>query len=313
MTALDGLIRYVNPAYERITGFAAHEVMGKTRRVVQSGVHPPSFYRALWEALRGGQAHRAVFSNRARSGEIFHLEEELRPFTDRRGNTIGYVSIGRDISHQVRADEALRHRANYDSLTGVANRHLLMDTVQHEIARARRERGNFTVVCADLDGLKGINDHYGHATGDAALCAISKRLADTVREMDVVGRLGGDEFLLILPGMHRRGDIESSLRKLVDSVRSIEVGKDLPVAVTLSAGAATFPFDATDVEGLMRAADAAMYRAKLRGGNGFWVPGMDRAPRLRTRNGSVLAEVPRLCIAHLDEGNVRSDTLGARA
>jgi diguanylate cyclase (GGDEF)-like protein/PAS domain S-box-containing protein len=263
-----GIIEYVNPAYEALTGYGLGEAVGQTQRILKSGLHPPPFYQALWDALRAGRAHRAVFANRARNGKLFYLDEVLRPFMDRQGRITHFVSIGRDVTHQILVQEELQHRANFDGLTGLANRQLLMDRLCQEIARARREAGKFALVCVDLDSFKAINDRYGHAAGDAALRGVSAQLVQAVREMDTVARWGGDEFLLMLPGVFEPMDVAAVLRKIVASVHGPMAGPCW-IPITLSAGAAVFPADGDEADQLIQMADAAMYQAKNRGGNGY--------------------------------------------
>ena len=294
VTSPAGVIEYVNPAYETLSGFAFSEVVGQTQRLIKSGVHPPSFYQALWQTLEAGRSFRAVFANRAKDGHLYHLDQVIRPFMDRGGRITHYVSTGRDVSHQVLAQQELQHRADFDSLTGLANRYLLRDRLHQEIARARRESTMFALVCVDLDRFKAINDHCGHLAGDATLRAVSAQIARAVREMDTLGRWGGDEFLLILPGVYEPADVQAVLAKIVASVGALPPEVRTLAPVTLSVGAAIFPADADEADSLIHKADLAMYQAKLRGGNGYcawgtalWehvgkIAGAEKSPRVRS-------------------------------
>lgn len=269
VTSPAGVIEYVNPAYEALTGYRLSEAVGQTQRIVKSGQHPPAFYQAMWRALSAGQSFRGIFANRAKSGRLFYVDQVIRPFLDRAGRITHYVATGQDVSQQVEAQRELQHRADFDGLTGLANRHVLRDRLNQEIARARRESGTFALACVDLDRFKLINDRRGHLAGDAALRVVAAHLAKAVREMDIVGRWGGDEFLLILPGLSEPMDVGAVLAKIVASVADLPEGLDLPSRITLSVGAAIFPADASEADELIHKADRAMYQAKLHGGNGY--------------------------------------------
>lgn len=267
VTDLEGRIEYVNAAYEGLTGYIVDELRGQHPSAILS-LHLPQDLELERElALQAGNSHRAIVSGRSRNGGFIYLDETARPFVDRDGRITHHIFIGRDVSSQMLAQEELLQRANFDGLTGLANFYLLKDRLRQEIARARREDSLFAVICVDLDHFKAINDQHGHLAGDAALRVVAKCLTESVRNMDTVARCGGDEFLLILPGVFEPVDLAAVLAKIVGSVRGHEAVADLQVPITLSAGAAVFPADAEDPDTLIHLADLAMYQAKTRGGN----------------------------------------------
>ncbi|MCB1909174.1 MAG: GGDEF domain-containing protein [Rhodocyclaceae bacterium] len=273
-----GVVEYVNPAYERLSGWCAADVVGRSR--TSTGV-PEA--RSAGDAMAATRCTRAIRTEQTRAGQALYLEEKVRPFTDRGGRVTHYVSVARDLTGCIRAERILQWRADYDCLTGLPNRHMLVNRLHQEIARAARECGSITVICADMDHLKEVNDRHGHAVGDIALRTVAHKLQSCVRDMDIVGRYGGDEFLLIVPGMHRPDDVDGLLAKLVDSVRGLSLGANRPVDVSLSAGAATYPRDARESSRLIDAADSAMYRAKRAGGDRHWEYKPDHPTRLRSR------------------------------
>jgi two-component system, cell cycle response regulator len=166
----------------------------------------------------------------------------------------------------LQAQESLRFHAEHDSLTGVLNRRAIRDVLRRELARCRRENQTLGVIVADVDHFKKINDHYGHGAGDAALVAVVQRIAATLRPYDVIGRYGGEEFLIIAPGC----DLELA-QKLAERVRvavcnePIDLGNE---TATISASlGATLGTATSDPEFLVEVADAAMYQAKRNGRN----------------------------------------------
>ncbi|QID16816.1 diguanylate cyclase [Nitrogeniibacter mangrovi] len=263
VTDAEGVVEYVNPAYERLSGWRREALVGRPRR-------PAALATTTAAPGAGSQVRDTLRTERTRSGRALYLDEQVRPFTDRSGHVTHYVCTARDVSRRIASERALQRRANFDSLTGIANRHLLIHRLNQELSRAAREGGAFAVVCADMDGLKAINDAFGHAAGDAAIRAVAERLTHCVRDMDTVGRFGGDEFLLVVPGLHRPADVDALLGKLVASVRDARVGDAAPVRLALSAGAALYPRDGRDAGALVQAADAAMYTAKRLGGDRHW-------------------------------------------
>ncbi len=166
-----------------------------------------------------------------------------------------------------RASDRLDHLAQFDPLTGLANRALFDDRLDRALRAARRNRTCLAVAVADLNGFKAVNDSLGHAAGDELLRAVGLRLRGRVRESDTVARLGGDEFALVLENLQRPEDAVIVARKILDAAGPPLTVEGRSVVVTLSLGVASFPRDAEDGPTLLRQADAAMYEAKAVGGS----------------------------------------------
>ncbi len=264
ITDFMGVIQYVNPAFEGITGYASHEAIGSSPSILKSGRHTRDFYRALWSTLRAGREFHGVLINRRRNGEIYHEEKTIRPLFNSQGRITHFLSCGRDVSERVAAVEKLAHAALHDSLTELPNRALFLDRLRQAISRARRSGEPFAVALADLDSFKSINDSLGHRTGDTVLRAAALRLRLSVREVDTVARLGGDEFGILLPGVADAVAAGCVLRKIVEAfaASSIQLDGGSAIALTISIGAGLCPADGEDEVTLMGAADRAMYRAK---------------------------------------------------
>lgn len=164
----------------------------------------------------------------------------------------------------LRQKEELRQLAAIDDLTGVYNRRYFFEQLEREVAEARRYNGRLAILLVDLDGLKRLNDRFGHWAGDQALRAVAQRLVLSSRGADVVARLGGDEFALILPRTGRQGAQELALR-LAEAIaaQTLDVGHGPRLELSVSCGVAAFPVDGDDIEALLQAADASMYTAKL--------------------------------------------------
>lgn len=164
------------------------------------------------------------------------------------------------------AGRRIEHLAHYDTITGLPNRALLTDRLEQEAARARRGRVGFALLMYDLDGFKSVNDTWGHAAGDRVLAEVGARSRQSVRASDTVGRLGGDEFMAILPETSLAGALAVADKLLDALAQPYAVGKD-EARLSASVGVSVFPEDGADGERLQQAADAALYAAKREGKN----------------------------------------------
>jgi diguanylate cyclase (GGDEF)-like protein len=165
-----------------------------------------------------------------------------------------------------RAEREIEHLAQHDGLTELPNRRLLHDRLSQSLAGARRNRHLLGVLFLDLDGFKAINDTFGHAAGDLLLRGVASRLRSCTRESDTIARIGGDEFVLVLPEIRRLDDIRSFATKILEAIASPFSLGDRELPVHASIGISVYPNDGHDAESLLRAADVAMYRAKAEGG-----------------------------------------------
>jgi diguanylate cyclase (GGDEF)-like protein/PAS domain S-box-containing protein len=267
ITDTAGTIEYVNPAFERLTGYRARDVLGRTPAVLRSGKLDGRFYGHLWARLRKGRPFRGVFLNRRRDGELFYEEELIEPLRAADGRITHFLCAGRDISVHMRELQRLQRLATHDALTGLPNRTLYADRLAQALGNAQRRSEGVLVGVLDLDDFKRINTRFGHAGGDAVLKAVAARTRRSLRAIDTVARIGGDEFALLLPAMRSRDDAAKVLEKVrVANAHELRHGRgSIPVRVSI--GAAVYPRDGRREATLLARADAAMYAAKEAGGN----------------------------------------------
>ena len=264
-----GVIQYVNPAYEQITGYPLKEVLGKNASVVKSGEHGKGFYEELWRTILAGQVFRGVMVNRKKDGLLYYEEKTITPLKDVGGNIVRFVSTGKDITQRLQSEERLHHLAHHDPLTDLPNRLLLQDRLTQAMREADQLERLVAVMFLDLDRFKTINDTLGHDIGDALLKTVAERLATCLRPGDTVSRLGGDEFTITLANVAHVDDVTRVAQKILDQfISPFRIGgRDL--FVTPSIGITLYPLDEKQPENLLKDADVAMYRAKELGGNRF--------------------------------------------
>lgn len=267
ITDINGVIDYVNSAFEKNTGFSADEVIGKTPRVLKSGKHDELFYQQIWETLLKGEVYRNVFINRRKNGQLYHEAVTITPLTDEHGIIVHYISSGRDITESIHTQERLHHLAHHDVLTGLPNRALFVDRLKHALKRAERRKRSVAVLFLDMDRFKLVNDTLGHEAGDRLLQAMATRLQTAVREGDSVARFGGDEFAGFLNDVASPEDVAFIVEKVLEALAPPFTIDGHELFISGSVGVSLYPHDGVDAKTLMKNADTAMYRAKQRSGN----------------------------------------------
>ena len=267
ITDAAGVIEYVNPAFEGLTGYLRAEAVGQKPSILKSGVQDDDYYRGLWRSILAGRSFRGVFVNRKKSGELIHAENLIWPITNGHGRIANFVCQTRDVTVRVHEAENLAHAATHDPLTDLPNRTLFLDRLGLALRHAARRKEGIAVGILDVDRFRDINNRYGHLAGDAVLQAVARRSASCVREADTVARIGGDELALILPDAGEYAGVIAVFDK-VRTVNAIPIryGGRL-IHVSVSIGASIYPRDSVDAETLRVRADKAMYTAKRAGGN----------------------------------------------
>jgi diguanylate cyclase (GGDEF)-like protein len=185
------------------------------------------------------------------------------------GRAVKVSGSFQDITDRRQAEERIRRLAHYDELTGLANRVLFTYQLNHAIARAQRYGKGLAVLFIDLDRFKNINDTLGHQVGDAVLKIVARRLADSLRASDILARMGGDEFVVLVEEFSEPELVPGIAKKILDSVEQPVIVGEHELSVTASVGVSTYPVDARDLQTLLKQADIAMYRAKEQGKNTF--------------------------------------------
>ncbi len=269
ITDAQGNILSTNPAFTEITGYAQEEALGQRPSLLRSEHHEPAFYRAMWDRLMEDGHWQGDIWNRKKCGEAYLEWLSINRIVNDQGATVRYVAVFHDITEMRRKDERLHHMAFHDALTGLPNRALMQDRLQHALARAQREGGRLSVTFIDLDRFKCVNDGLGHDVGDLLLQEVARRIRERLRTSDTVARLGGDEFVVLMEDLMESGHCACLAQELIAEIARPMQLRGHTVEIGASMGMAFFPEDGHTPVELMKCADTAMYAAKAAGRNTF--------------------------------------------
>ncbi len=274
-----GVIEYVNPAFEGITGYTRAEASGQTPAIIKSGRNAGEEYKRLWQAITKGEVYRNVLINRKKDGSLYYEEKTISPLKDSDGNITHFISSGKDITDRMQTEERLHHLAYHDILTDLPNRVLLVERISNAIKQSRGAEQRCAVLFIDLDRFKNINDTLGHGVGDLLLQAVPERLLGCVRDRDTVARFGGDEFALLLEKVPSSDAVAKVASKLIEVLSRPYLVNNQELYLTASIGISLSPDDSSDANTLIKNADTAMYRAKDTGRNNYQFYSIDMGVR----------------------------------
>ena len=274
VTDAQGVVQRVNRAFTRITGYEPRDIVGRNPRLLRSGLQSPAFYTEMWRQLREQGHWQGELVNRHRDGSLYHERLDVSAIRDAQGTALLYVGTISDITREKSASARVEHLRYHDPLTELPNRSLLQDRLQHALQADSRSGEFGALLLLDLDDFKNVNDSLGHAFGDRVLVQAAQRMRRALRAEDTLARFGGDTFAVLVEGLGRAeaeaatlaAGIATKLRHALEQPFQLD-------ARTLSCGASIgltlFDGDSEQVDGLMREAELAMYRAKAQGPAGL--------------------------------------------
>ncbi|MDR2678841.1 MAG: EAL domain-containing protein, partial [Zoogloeaceae bacterium] len=263
ITDKKGVIESVNAAFTTITGYTELEARGSTPgQLLGSGQHDKAFYQDMWGTLLREGKWQGEITNRKKSGETYDAWLSITSLTDENGELLHYIALFSDISERKRIEARIHHLAYHDPLTKLANRLQFIERLEKHMYESRRIGRPLTIMQLDLDRFKYINDSLSHAAGDVLLKSVAQRLLRMLHEGDILARVGGDEFSLLLPDVRSQQDAVALAKAILHEF-------DIPfnlhgreVFVSASIGIALYPVDGEDAETLLKNVDTALYKAK---------------------------------------------------
>jgi diguanylate cyclase (GGDEF)-like protein/PAS domain S-box-containing protein len=256
ITDLQGSIEYVNTTFTKVTGYSAEEAIGRNPRILKSDLNPPELYQGLWKSIGGGEEWECELANRRKDGQVYWELAKFCPLRNSAGTIIKYLKVSQDITERKHYEESLRYLGTHDSLTNLYNRAYF----EAEMSRLAASRDfPVSVVIADIDGLKMVNDNYGHDKGDRLIRMTAELLLTSFRAGDVVSRIGGDEFAILLPRTDHE-TAEAAVQRIIHEECRPRKEKN-GYSRGLSLGVAT-AHDASEIYGALKLADRRMYKYK---------------------------------------------------
>ncbi len=284
VTDRNNRIAMINPAFSRITGYPAEEVIGKSATILSSGRHDRNFYSDMWRHIRETGSWEGEIWNRRKDGSLYvewltitalNFGEGDNRLTD---TEACHLATFNDITHRKEAEDLLRHKASHDALTGLPNRSLFEDRLRLAISQSKRHRRSFALLYIDLDHFKEVNDTLGHAAGDELLTETARRMTLCIRESDTLSRLGGDEFAALLSEVDSLEEIEEIAGRIVAALdQPFELDQGV-AKISGSVGIAIYPQHGVTAEQLMNNADQALYQVKESTRNAYRLYSADGRP-----------------------------------
>ncbi|WP_324170904.1 EAL domain-containing protein [Sulfurimonas sp.] len=274
ITDANGIIIKVNDAFTRITGYSASEVIGKNPRILKSMKHEENFYKKMWtDLISKGEWNDDIY-NKRKNSEIYLERLSITAIKDNNNITTHYLAQFIDVTDIKEAQEKAQHQADHDFLTGLVNRKYLLQRLNEELVKAIRHNFLHAFLFIDLDAFKNINDTYGHDIGDKLLIEVSKRLKSILREEDIVARISGDEFAVVILNIDKETpeaakDVKEICTKIINKLNKTFIFNEQKLNISASIGVKLFPDDKVGIPEIMTNADAAMYQAKSQGKNQF--------------------------------------------
>ena len=284
ITDANAKILSVNKAFSKITGYHLSEVRGKTPSLLQSGIHKNDFYTTMWDSLKHNGSWQGEIWNKRKNGEIYPEWLSISKVEDQNTLTKNfYIAIFTDITNLKEADKKIYFYANHDHLTGLANRLNIESRFSHSIDIARRKKKKVGLLFIDIDNFKDINDTYSHEVGDEVIKVVANTLESNLREEDTLGRIGGDEFLVIIGDIENIDDVLKITQKIKHSFEEPFNINNTIFYLTLSIGIAIYPDHGESTDVLRQCADLAMYNVKINGRNGYSLYNHKLSSELKTK------------------------------
>lgn len=269
VTDLHRRIVHVNPAFELVTGFEREEVLGKTPKVLQSGIHGQDFYQTMWEKMSTDGEWSGEIWNRRKNGEIYPEWLNITAITDDNGIIRNYCGIFSDLTDRKSSEDELKKMALTDSLTGASNRYDFTERMQQLLKTSKKYELSHALLFLDLDRFKQINDSLGHDIGDLLLISVAERIKGLLKNKDILARYGGDEFVVALTAIKHPREAAAMAEKIIEVLEHPFHLADEEVYISTSIGISLYPIDGMTLDEMLRKADKAMYYAKQNGRNQY--------------------------------------------
>ncbi|WP_459867958.1 EAL domain-containing protein [Endothiovibrio diazotrophicus] len=262
ITDINGVILSVNPAFTRVTGYSAAEAVGQTPKLLRSGCHDAAFYQQMWTILLADGVWQGEIWNRRKNGELYVELLTITAVPDEKGERANYAAVFSDITKLKESEQRIESLSYNDMLTGLPTQRVFKDRLSVALFQAHRDHDRLAVMMVGLDRFQRVNESLGHEAGDRLLQAVAGRLQENLRENDFLARMGGDEYLILVPSLDHVEDAVKRAWWIIEAFQQPFIIDGNPLVMTASIGISLYPDDGINPETLMMNADAAMFRAK---------------------------------------------------
>ncbi|RBP28331.1 PAS domain S-box-containing protein/diguanylate cyclase (GGDEF)-like protein [Marinobacter pelagius] len=304
---------FVNPAFSQMTGYSEAELLGAPVQLLSGPETDEKDIEQIRQAARAGQPLSLTLKSYRRDGSPFWNQVSITPVRDHRQEVSHFTAIMRDISEKKEQEHRLAYQATHDVLTGLGNRALFEDRLEHDVSLANRKGQLLAVLFIDLDEFKPINDTLGHKIGDELLISVARRLEASTRPTDTLARFGGDEFVLILPALAATHEAEEVAERILETVTKPHRIRSHELHISASIGISFISKDQEHPEKLLQQADMAMYKAKQQGRDTYeiYTPELDNrlTKRVTLRNDLQEAIESRQLFLHYQPQITKAGTL----
>ena len=269
MTDRRGIIEYANTAVLDSSGYSREELLGRNPGILSSGTTDRAIFKSMWNTLRSGRPFQAILTNRRKNGELYELFHTITPLKDESGKVIHFIATSKDLTQMRLLEDRLNYLANYDNLTELPNRTLLIDRIKLEIPRGEFRKRQLAVLAVEIDRLSFVSRTLGTEYADEVLREVSRRLSAVIREGDTVARLGRNTFAILLVDMARAQDVLIVVSEVLNALKptlSID-GTDIPAAIHI--GISLAPQDTGDADELLKNAETALSKSREAGLNTY--------------------------------------------
>lgn len=266
-----GVIQYINPHFTKETGYTIEDLDGETPVAIINTPDDAKCLEGIWGKIKTGDTWVGELACKHKSGYQYWVEARFAPVKDADGNIKHCVSTLIDITSRKIDQEQLAHIAHHDTLTDLPNRLSFFKQFTQNLSLAKRQKSRLAIMFVDLDDFKKINDNFGHAHGDAVLQETAKRMSACIRDSDVIGRIGGDEFLVLLADIDSEESAVKVANKIQECLKKPFIIENHAEQLSCSIGIALFPHHGTTEIEIAKNADKAMYEVKSKGKNGIHV------------------------------------------
>lgn len=270
ITDIDGDIIYANAAFEDISGYSIEEIIGKNPRILKSGLTDPLIYEKMWQTISSGGIWNGEQINKKKDGSFYHEDSRITPIYNKDNELTYYMAVKHDITERKKLEEKLKETAIRDSLTNAYNRRYILERMNQIADNYKRAEKIFSIAVIDIDFYKSINDSYGHQVGDYVLVELVEIINETIRSYDILGRYGGEEFILIFPDTNKE-KAYSVVKRILERVREHDfLYEDNIIKCTFSTGIADsseINIEDFNIKDLIKIADKRLYVAKDTGRN----------------------------------------------